>query len=244
MAVPLAVPAALAVGSQILGGLGVNSAAKASRRQINRGMDENVAMSEAQRQEQLALQQPWMQAGQQALGDYGSFRMRQPEPYQANTFGGVNMAEDPGVQYRLNAGRQALDASAANAGNLFSGAQQKALMKYGQELGSQEFGNAYNRQYGQFKDAETARRDQYNLGANRNMSLDQYRMGQLQNIANMGQNATNASANAVGRIGQNQLQQQMLLRGAKADINAVNDANPWNVAGNIANAGSAYFMNR
>ena len=56
---------------------------------------------------------------------------------------------DPGYAFRLNEGIKALEASrAAQRGGstgLLSGPTGKALVRYGQEMGSQEYGNAFNR---------------------------------------------------------------------------------------------------
>jgi hypothetical protein len=134
----------------------------------------------------------------------------------------------------MKSGQQALDSSASNAGTLFSGKQQKELLKLGQNLGSQEFNNAYNRQYGQFQDAETARQNQFNTEADRTMNYDQYRMNQLQNIAGMGQGATNQLAGSLQGIGQNQLNQDMSLRSNLADINAQRTMAPWMAGSNMA----------
>jgi hypothetical protein len=53
--------------------------------------------------------------------------------------------KEPGYDFRLNEGNQALDRSASARGNLFSGAQAKALTDYNQDFASNEYGNAYNR---------------------------------------------------------------------------------------------------
>jgi hypothetical protein len=52
---------------------------------------------------------------------------------------------DPGYGFRMSEGLKALERSAAARGGLMSGATGKALQRYGQDLGSQEFGAAYNR---------------------------------------------------------------------------------------------------
>jgi hypothetical protein len=52
---------------------------------------------------------------------------------------------DPGYQFRLSEGMKALDRQAAARGGLISGGALKAAQRYGQDLGSQEFGAAYNR---------------------------------------------------------------------------------------------------
>lgn len=59
--------------------------------------------------------------------------------------GATGMYADPGYQYRMQQGQQALDQSAAARGTLRGGAQLQALMKYGQDQGSQEYQNVWNR---------------------------------------------------------------------------------------------------
>jgi hypothetical protein len=53
--------------------------------------------------------------------------------------------QDPGYAFRLQQGQRALDASAAARGGLLSGGTGKALQRFGQEMGSQEYTNAFNR---------------------------------------------------------------------------------------------------
>lgn len=60
-------------------------------------------------------------------------------------FGPEDFVKDPGYDFRLREGIKALDRSAAARGNLFSGSTGKALAQYGQDYGSNEFMNAYNR---------------------------------------------------------------------------------------------------
>ena len=67
----------------------------------------------------------------------------------AFTFKPPDVTDDPGYQFRLRQGQEALDASAAARGGLGSGAQQKALLEYGQDLGSQEYQAAYGRSWQQ-----------------------------------------------------------------------------------------------
>jgi len=55
--------------------------------------------------------------------------------------------EDPGYQFRLSQGVNALDRSAASRGSVGGGAHKKALLEYGQGLGSQEYQNFLNRYY-------------------------------------------------------------------------------------------------
>lgn len=55
------------------------------------------------------------------------------------------LANDPGVQFRLDEGRRALEASALARGTGLSGPALAALQRQGQDLSSQEYGQAWNR---------------------------------------------------------------------------------------------------
>ena len=52
---------------------------------------------------------------------------------------------DPGYAFRLSEGQKAIDRSAAARGGTQSGAALRAATRYGQDMGSQEYGNAYSR---------------------------------------------------------------------------------------------------
>jgi hypothetical protein len=101
--------------------------------------------------EQKALQEPYRAAGitaqnqllnllglsgNTAAAEYGKF---------ARPFGMSDFQADPGYAFRLSEGMKALEASRAAKGGLLSGATGKALQRYGQEMGSQEYGSAFNR---------------------------------------------------------------------------------------------------
>lgn len=57
----------------------------------------------------------------------------------------VTEQNDPGYQFRLQQGQQALQNSAAARGGLLSGGTAKALADYNQNAASGEYGNVYNR---------------------------------------------------------------------------------------------------
>jgi hypothetical protein len=94
---------------------------------------------------QLALQEPWRAAGQTALnrlssglGTGGEFDQR----FNMGTF-----QQDPGYAFRLSEGMNALNKTAAARGGMLSGAALRGATRYGQDLGSQEYQNAFNRYY-------------------------------------------------------------------------------------------------
>jgi hypothetical protein len=90
-------------------------------------------------EEGVARQQPWLQAGQTALNKLI------PLSTEYTPFGMDQFQADPGYQFRMSEGMKALERSAAARGGLLSGATLKGVQRYGQDLGSQEYTNAFNR---------------------------------------------------------------------------------------------------
>jgi hypothetical protein len=123
----------------IVGGayLGSQASKKAGEQQAGAARDA-AALSNEQFQQTREDQMPWLKAGERALGklegavDYTPFGMKQ---FQA----------DPGYAFRLSEGQKALDNQAAARGGLISGNALKAATAYGQNMGSQEYTNAFNR---------------------------------------------------------------------------------------------------
>lgn len=90
-------------------------------------------------QEGVARQQPFLQGGTE---DYNRLRsLMSGGPGAAQQF----LQMDPGYGFRLSEGLKSLDRQAAARGGLISGGALKAAQRYGQDVASQEFGNAYGR---------------------------------------------------------------------------------------------------
>jgi hypothetical protein len=68
--------------------------------------------------------------------DYGKY---------AKDFSMADFQQDPGYAFRMSEGLKALDRTAASRGGLMSGATLKGTQRYGQDLASQEYSNAFNR---------------------------------------------------------------------------------------------------
>jgi hypothetical protein len=97
--------------------------------------------------------------------------------------------QDPGYSFRMSEGMKGLERSAAARGGLLSGSTLKGIQRFGQDLGSQEYMNAFNRY-------QTERNAQLNP---------------LQSLAGVGQTSANTLgaagtqfANTLGNIGMNQ----------------------------------------
>ena len=141
-------------------------------------------------------QMPWMQAGQSALNQLIPLASNY-KPFDYNA-----MTADPGYGFRLSEGQKALDRSAAARGGLISGSALKAATRYGQDMGSQEYTNAFNRY-------QTERAAQLNplqslAGVGQSTAQTLGATGAA-NAANVGNLATSgAAASAAGRMGQTQ----------------------------------------
>lgn len=86
-------------------------------------------------------QKPWLEAGQAALPQLSQMASS-PVNFTKQDF--LNNM-DPGYQFNLEQGQQALERSAAARGGLMSGGILKDLSSYSQGVASNEYSNAYNR---------------------------------------------------------------------------------------------------
>lgn len=85
-------------------------------------------------------------AGGSASGGYGSLMQAYPGgPFTAPT--AQEAMQSPGTQEALQLGNQSLQQSAAARGSLLTGGTAQALDTFGQQLGSQNYQNAYNNAY-------------------------------------------------------------------------------------------------
>lgn len=157
---------------------------------------EALALQQRMYEENVARQEPWRKAGVEALN-----KLIPMSEYQ--TFGMQQFQQDPGYAFRMSEGMKGLERSAAARGGLLSGATLKGIQRYGQDLGSQEYQNAFNR----YQTERSAR------------------LNPLQTLAGVGQTANTA----LGAAGQNYATQANQL----AMTNAANQGNLALAGGNI-----------
>jgi hypothetical protein len=185
------------VATAVVGSTAISaySANKAGREQA--GATDRAAQLERQTsQEQLALQKRMYEediARQKPFYDVGVNAL--PELVQASKYQPFTMDKfqaDPGYAFRLSEGQKQLERSAAARGGLLSGGTGKALQRFGQEMGSQEYMNAFNR-YQAERDARL--RPLQSLTG----------MGQTtsQQLGASGQNYAGSSANIAGNMATN-----------------------------------------
>jgi hypothetical protein len=206
--------AAIVGGSAISGILGSRAAKSAAQTQAD-ATRAGIASQERMFERGLEMQAPFREAGLEAQNMLMQ-ELRSPQQYRASA--GLSPAElaseqfqfqaDPGYAFRLSEGLKALERSAAARGGLLSGGTGKALQRYGQDLASQEYGNAFQRfqadraaraglgsmEYGQFAGERSARLLPL-------MQQVQAGQGLASNIAGQMANLGGAQAAAMGSMG-------------------------------------------
>jgi hypothetical protein len=91
----------------------------------------------------VGFQEPYLSAGTGATNQLANLFATGGEYMRQPTLEELQM--DPGYAFRFREGQRALEQSAAARGGLLGGGTGKALARYGQEAGSQEYQNAYTR---------------------------------------------------------------------------------------------------
>jgi hypothetical protein len=137
---------------------------------------------------QIELQEPFRQAGMTAQDEImkllgiGGDASAEGYGSLAKPFSQTDFEQDPGYAFRQTEGMRALERSAAARGNLLSGGTLRGIQRFGQDLASQEYGNAFNR---------------YQIERNA-------RLNPLQSLMGAGQSATNVMTGNIGQSSQNE----------------------------------------
>jgi hypothetical protein len=212
--------AAATVGAALVGSSASRSASKAQQQATETASqasrETTQASIEAQERmfnRQVALQEPFRETGlaaQNRLADLLGISGRTDQPgygYGTQPFTMAQYQADPGYGFRLKRGIDAMERTAAARGGLLSGNQLRGAMEFGQDLASQEYGNAFNR-------FQTERSNILNP---------------LQSLGGVGQTATNTLTNAAGNLGAG-------MAGAYGNLGSALSANAIN-AGNARASG-------
>jgi len=175
--------AAAIATSAVVGAVSSRKAGKAQAAAADRSAEVQKEIFE----KQTELAEPFRQAGissqnellrllglggDTAAPDYGML---------TRGFGEKDLQMDPGYGFRLREGEKALERMQSARGNLLSGGAIKAGQRYGQDLASQEYMNAFNRAQAQ-------------LGT---------RLGTLGSLYGAGQAAAQQVAGQAGQYGEN-----------------------------------------
>lgn len=156
--------AAVSIGTSVLGARSSAKAAKKSAQIQAAASDRAIAAQQQQAAQARQDQKPFLDAGRLAQFHIDYLQGRLPEGYTqeeverlvnpTQDFGylnttysqaGANYEDDPAYSRRLEEGQKAIERSAAARGGLLSGATQKRLNEFAQEMASDEYARAYNR---------------------------------------------------------------------------------------------------
>jgi len=183
---PAIIAAGVAAAGAIGGGLIASSGAKKAAQTQADAAKEAAATQERMFERQVELQSPFQQGGltaqqqiMQLLG-IGGDKTAAGYGSLAKPFGEAEFRADPGYAFRQSEGMKALERSAAARGNLLSGGTMKGIQRFGQDLASQEYQNAFNRYQ-----VERANR-----------------LNPLQSLMGAGQSSANVLTGAAGSLGQ------------------------------------------
>lgn len=172
----------------------------AADRQYQASLD---AIAAWQEQNKLVMEEwkPWRQVGMDALtamrkgmgletggaligkDEYGAFEAEFKAP---------TMVDDPGYAFRKSEGEKAISRALGSRG-VSGGAKEKALLKYNQELASQEYGAAYGRAMSEYQ----ARQGQLDARFGRLGDIAGYGYGGTREATHAGMRTTGEIANAM-----------------------------------------------
>lgn len=205
--------AAAVIGSAVIGGaVSMSASSKAAKAQTKASQDANAAQ-ERMFQRQTELQEPFRQGGLTAQNEImqllgiGGDKTAAGYGSMGKAFGASDFQQDPGYAFRQAEGMKALERSAAARGNLLSGSAMKGIQRFGQDLASQEYQNAFNR----YQVERSAK------------------LNPLQSLMGSGQSAANTLTGAAGQMGQNEASNiynagQARASGYIGQANALNQA--------------------
>ena len=218
--------AIVGAGASLIGGAMASSAASKAASTQARSADKATALQKQMYEEGVVRQKPFYDAGITAqnrlLDILGLSDRTTAEGYGSGVrpFGMDDFRADPGYNFRMKEGLKSLDQQAAARGGLISGNALRAAQQYGQDLGSQEYMNAYNRYRTNRSDVLTP----------------------LQSILGQGQ----TTASELGSAGQNYASNagsNMIAAGNARASGYTNSADAWSKAlGGVANTVNSNMM--
>jgi hypothetical protein len=206
------ISAAIAVGGSLVGGAMQGRAAERAADTTAQATREATALQRQQYEEGVQRQQPFYEAGVNALPGYLQGIQPGGELVRGFTAEDFQKYQDPGYGFRLKEGINALDRSAAARGSLRGGNQMRGITEFGQNLASQEYGNAYNRYIGEqatrrnalaglVGQGQTTANTINASGAAMGTNVGNAMIGQGYNQANASMYGANAQARAFQNIG-------------------------------------------
>ena len=203
-----AITAGIGIGSSVLSGvLGSNAASNAANAQVtaqNKAIAGTTAAANAgQATEKGVYQtdqsslQPYQAAGSQAVSQLNGAVLGTNSQLPANQV----LANDPGYQFRLDQGQQALDRANAAGGSVGSGGALKDAAAYSQNYASGEYSAANSRLLASNQQRFSQLDSIAGIGSTANSQSITAGTNYANQSASIGTNAASANADALTNIG-------------------------------------------
>jgi hypothetical protein len=211
------------IGSALIGGGMQSRAASRASRAQQQAANQAEQLQRQMFERQVELNEPFRQAGITSQNELMRMLGLGGDPNSAGygslgrNYTMADLEMDPGYGFRLSEGLKALDRTAAARGGMMSGAALKAAGRYGQDMASQEYLNAFNRA----------------------QALKTERVGALGTLYGAGQTAANQVSNAAGQYGVN-AGNMMLSAGQARASGYIGQANA--ITNALGQASMAYGM--
>jgi len=197
------------LGSAIIGGAAQSRASSKAARAQQQAAEQQMQLEREMFNRQVELQEPFRQIGLTNLNRLAAMYGEGGEFARAPSLNELQL--DPGYGFRFGEGMKALERSAAARGGLLSGSILKGTQRYGQEMASQEYQNAFNRAMQQREMRSNAMLGLGGVGpaavSRLGGAAQQYAAGAGQAIGNAGQ------ARASGYLSQGNILQNALATG-------------------------------
>lgn len=185
---------ALSAGGALLGASQISSAARDAADLSSGAAARSTALQERMFEQNQANQAPYLAAGRNALGRITTGMA--PGGEFSKSFSMDDFTADPGYGFRMSEGLKAMDRNAAARGGLISGAALKAGTRYGQDMASQEYTNAFNRYQTNRANQLQPLQSLAGIGQTTVNNLANVGSNYASNVGNIDTNAANTRANA------------------------------------------------
>ena len=185
---------AVSAGGALLGAGQISSAARDAAELSSGAADRSTALQRQMYEQNQANLAPYLAAGRNALGRIDTGMA--PGGEFSKSFSMDDFTADPGYGFRMSEGLKAMDRNAAARGGLISGAALKAGTRYGQDMASQEYTNAFNRYQTNRGNQLAPLQSLAGIGQTATNNLASVGSNYASNVGNIDTNAANVRANA------------------------------------------------
>lgn len=177
-------------GSAVVGAVASNSAANKAAGAQKSAANRAIAATQQNYDRTKTDLQPYITLGGNAVGTLNALNSGDYSAFHA----------DPGYQFAFNQGLQGLDRSAASRGSLFSGGHSADLIRYGQGMADQQYGQFYNRLMGLAGMGQNAASNLGSVGTGNAASIGSNLTAAGNAAANGYINSANAFNNGLGQL--------------------------------------------